>query len=174
MSPATPIPSGTLSQNATTPNNLMIGKTVEEFCGKYGSKGDDDNHCAHYVSHVLGLRIPGAALCSNVGDNTWGYENRRNGYCVRVNQIFNSCSNRMFWPEETPTGKCFWVATIPGNILTRDPLTIGTHRRKHIGIYMDGQVYQYSNTIDKVAVKSVAQLQHLYGPKTVMLKCDLP
>jgi len=40
-----------------------IGNKVEDFCGSFGTTGDEHNHCAHFVSHVLGFRI--GQLCSS-------------------------------------------------------------------------------------------------------------
>src|SRR5258707_1202361 len=84
----------------------LLGQTVETYCGKYGSVGDDINHCAHFVSHVLGLRLPNAALCSNVGGTRYPFEERAKGFCIRVNQVFNSCKNRAFWDGEAESGVC--------------------------------------------------------------------
>ncbi len=174
-----PIPSEDIGTNAASQLNLepYIGKSVVDFCGKYGSVGDSENHCAHFVSHVLQLRIPGAALCSNVGgeESSWSYVERRNGYCVRVNQVFNSCKNRARWNDNSiPRVPFFVVATVPANIESEDPLTIGTMSRKHIGIYVGGMIYNYGNASDAVRKVSVATFKHHYGATTVLLKADLP
>ena len=175
-SPA-PIPSENLSVLAAKTINLdtYLGKSVESFCGKYGKVGDSQNHCAHFVSHVLKLRIPGAALCSNVGDSSYSYAERRMGFCVRVNQVFNSCKNRARWDDKKlPTEVCFIVATLESNVETKDPLTIGSMSRKHIGFYSGGWVYNYGNTADKVRKTSLADFKRHYGANTILLKADLP
>jgi hypothetical protein len=55
-----PIPTDNQSQLAAKSINLdgYPGQAGVDFCGKYGS----ENHGAHFVSHVLQLRSPGAAL----------------------------------------------------------------------------------------------------------------
>ena len=170
------IPPQNLAANTAQSTNLddYLGKTIEEVCGKYGTVNDDVNHCAHFVSHVLALRLPGAALCSNVGGSTYTYEERNDGYCVRVNQVFNSCNNRRKWSDDTAGTKCFIVATIPANIESQDPLTIGQMSRKHIGIYSTGFVYHYSNTQDKVVKVTTKEFSSHYGKDTVLLGADLP
>jgi hypothetical protein len=172
-----PIPATNLSAIAAQSTNLdvYLGQSVTDFCGKYGRVGDSENHCAHFVSHVLGLRIPGAALCSNVGGSLYAYEERRNGFCLRVNQVFNSCTNRARWDDgDLPASVCFVVATLEANIESENPLTIGTMSRKHIGFYVGGQVYNYGNTHDKVRKTPLADFKRHYGGNTILLKCDLP
>lgn len=172
-----PIPTDNLSIIAAKSINLdgYLGQSVVDFCGKYGSVADSQNHCAHFVSHVLQLRIPGAALCSNVGGSSYSYEDRRKGFCVRVNQIFNSCSNRARWDDRhLPAGVCFVVATVESNIESENPLRIGEMRKKHIGFYSGGQVYNYGNTNDAVRKTPLADFKRHYGAKTVLLKSDLP
>jgi hypothetical protein len=172
-----PIPTDNQSAVAAKSVNLdtYLGQSLVDFCGKYGSVGDNQNHCAHFVSHVLQLRIPGAALCSNVGGSSYTYAERRNGFCIRVNQIFNSCSNRARWDDKSvPSGVCFVVATLEANIESEDPLTIGEMKKKHIGFYTAGHVYNYGNTNDKVRKTPLADFKRHYGAKTILLKADLP
>lgn len=159
----------------------QLDRTVKDWCGKYGTVGDGINHCAHFVSHLLQLRIPGAALCSNVGGSKYTYEERRAGYCVRVNQIFNSCSNTSRWDDkDLPKEACFIVATIESNIEKQDPkkknepVKIGDNSRKHIGIYLGGTIFHYSNKKDKVIKQSVAEFSNHYGKSTVLLRASLP
>ena len=170
------IPSTNLTANTAQQGNVetYLGQTVEQYCGKYGTVGDSHNHCAHFVSHVLGTRISGAALCSNVDDTKYAYEDRRAGFCVRVNEVFNSCANRAYWSEEPAGSKCLIVLTVKGNVTGTNPLTIGTMANKHIGIYTGGSVYHYSNTRDQVVKQTVAELKNHYGKDTIVLRADLP
>jgi hypothetical protein len=176
-----PIPSATVANSLNL--DSYLGKTVDDICGKYGGVGDTINHCAHFVSHVLKLRIPGAALCSNVGDdddvvnpNKWKYAERHDGFCVRVNQVFNSCNNRMRYDFQTANGTFLIVATLEGNIEKGSPLTIGSSSKKHIGFLVGTQVYHYSNLAanDKVIKQPTSEFKNHYGSNTILLRCDLP
>lgn len=174
-----PIPAETVAAVAASSLNLdgCLGKTVDDFCGKYGKVGDGINHCAHFVSHVLELRIPNAGLCSNVGSNEeskWEYKDRMKGFCVRVNQVFNSCNNRAYWDGKSAPATCLIVATIQANIESKTPLTIGSMTTKHIGFLVGDQVYHYSNTQDKVIKMPASEFKNHYGAKTILLRCDLP
>jgi hypothetical protein len=170
------LPSEKVSANRATLGNLesMLEQSVETFCGKYGSLRDDFNHCAHFVSHVIGLRIPGAALCSNVAGSKYTFKERREGYCIRVNQVFNSCSNRAYWDDGASEGTCLVVATVAANIESKSPLTIGEMSRKHIGFHIAGVAYHYSNTRDKVVKQTIAEFKRHYGNDTILLRADLP
>lgn len=155
--------------------NGWVGKTIEDICHRYGKTGDTINHCAHFVSHVLQLRIPGAALCSNVNtdDKRFVYAERAQGYCVRVDEVFNSCNNRALYLEKEG-GSFLMVATYASNITSKDPLTIGNAKTKHIGIVDSGYVYHFSNGQDKVVQQTVGEFAKHYGQKTILLRCDMP
>jgi hypothetical protein len=154
-----------------------IGQSVETFCGKYGKKGDSLNHCAHFVSHALSLRIVGSKLCSNVAGSTYNYQERSQGYCIAVDQIFNNCINRCIFDIKTiPNGPCFIVATTNDNLSSDAPpkLIVRTAAR-HIGIFCGNNVYHYSNSRDMVVKVSLQEFRNHYGAKkTILLKCDLP
>ena len=169
-----PIPSvvGGAVVNAAMLDGL-VGKELDAICGKYGSKGDTFNHCAHFVSHVLQLRIPGAVLCSNAEESKWTYAQRREGFCIRVNEVFNSLKNRAIYVEAEP-GSFLMVATTKGNITSKKPLTIGTSSVKHIGFASDGNVYHYSNLQDKVVKVLIAEFAKHYGGETILMRADLP
>jgi hypothetical protein len=171
-----PIPSGTQAVLAvgTTTLEPLLGQTVTEFCGKYGKVADSFNHCAHFVSHVLTLRVHAAALCSNVDGSTYPYEDRRNGFCIRVNQVFNATKNRRRWTSDDKPGKCLIVATIKDNIFQTDPVTIGDQSKKHIGFFVNGTIYHYSNTKDRVIKQSLGDFKNHFGAATVLLMADLP
>ena len=176
-----PIPAAKLSDNLNSETlAAYLGKSVEDFCGKYGKVGDGmhhRNHCAHFVSHALSLRIPGAALCSNVAGTSYPYAERMLGYCIRVDQVFNSCENRSLTTAEAAmrADKCILVTTIGGNVEDKAAVKIGTNPRKHIGVLMNGRVYNYSNAKSKVVTLSVVEFSRIYGSKaTVLLKADLP
>lgn len=154
--------------------DALLGQTVDDFCQKFGSIADEHNHCAHFVSHVLQLRIPGAALCTNIVVTKETYKDRKTGFCIRVNQVFNSCSGRAYFANDTQPTTRFIVATIKGNIESKNPLKIGSHRMKHIGFLTDSDVYHYSNTNDEVVKQDVAMFRHHYGAGTVLLVCNLP
>jgi hypothetical protein len=150
-----------------------IDKNIHAICGKYGD-APHTNNCAHFVGHALGYRLPGAALCSNCAGTTYIYAERNAGFCIRVDQVFNSLRNRSAWPENFPATQCICVATTKENITDKRDYKIGDNPTKHIGILDRGLIYNYSNTHKKVVKIPVAAFKIHYGPQTVLLKADLP
>jgi hypothetical protein len=141
------------------------GKSVEEFCTKFGKVGDKDNHCAHFVSHLLQLdrtAVSGAVLCTY---NTRLGKNDKPGYCIRVNEIYNHCQ-KLEAPDESG---CIAYITLKTNI-HRDGKMFD-NPTKHIGIYLAGVYWHYGNTLDKVRTyDSHAQWQNHYPDQKTVVK----
>lgn len=150
----------------------FVGKKIEDICSIFGATGDEHNHCAHFVSHVLGFRI--GQLC-----NTMKYETKDDlysGRTIRVNDLFNNCPERGYWSGK-PEGLdcCLIFAVLQSQVTDTDGvLTIGTHPKKHVGIYLKGSAYNYGNTKDKVRMDGVAHFENLYGTGTVALYGKFP
>ena len=113
-----------------------VGKGVSDFCDNDFSS-PLQNHCAHFVSHVLGLTF---GLCC--GSMT----SRRTsaGTSLRVNEIFNVLAHRGQWAEAPATtdGLLVFVTSavnVRNNIMANVP-------RKHVGIVFSGAVYNFGNT----------------------------
>jgi len=157
----------------STTLDTFVGKPIKDICGKYDN-ASEKNNCAHFVGHALEFRLSGAALCSNVAGSLYGYADRARGFCIRVDQIYNSLSNRGLWPAVQPISPCIAVATIQSNLTDSGSCLIGDNPRKHIGVFTAGLIYNYSNTQKKVIKSSIAHFKHLYGQHTILLKADLP
>lgn len=152
--------------------DAYIGNRVEDFCTMFGKTGDEDNHCAHFVSHVLGFRL--GELC-----NRMKFETRKdieNGRTIRVNDLFNNCPERGYWHEKPQDLQCCLIfSTIKGNVvLGSEPLNIGTNKRKHVGIFLKGVAYNYGNTKDRVRADGESLFKILYGTNTVALYGTFP
>jgi hypothetical protein len=150
-----------------------VGKNIHAICGKYGD-APGTNNCAHFIGHVLGYRLPGAALCSNCEGTKYTYAERHAGFCIRVDQIYNSLRNRSMWPAVLPNTQCMVVAMLASNIKDKKSYTIGDQPDKHIGIFDHGLVYNYSNSQKHAVRVPIAKFKHHYGVHTILLKADLP
>ena len=149
-----------------------VGNKVEDFCENFGTTGDEHNHCAHFVSHVLGFRI--GQLC-----NGMKFETRKDvdaGRTIRVNDLFNNCPKRGYWKDRPLDLDCCLIFAVLKSEIKNEKglLSIGTHPRKHVGIYFKGKTYNYGNTKDKVRVDGVAHFENLYGKGTVALYATFP
>ena len=151
-----------------TPEALdkYIGKAITELCPlKFGTIGDEHNHCAHFVGHALTLNHD-----ANVGTTcaamVWAGRKRKDeGACIRVNEVFNRCDD-LDGPDEKG---CLAYITIPSNVKEENGVWVmGSHKRKHIGIYLAGCVWHYGNTKDKVKKQPLAEFEKHYSGKTVV------
>ena len=124
-----------------------LGKGISEFCTSSLAKKNGENHCAHFVSHVLGYAISGSATCKNL---TWDDKKDETvvAASVRVNDIFNKCATKGVWSDKPPTySSCLMFVTLSTNIKNKK---MSSHPRKHIGILHGGRIWNYSNTYNKV------------------------
>ena len=150
----------------------FVGKKIEDICNIFGETGDEHNHCAHFVSHVLGFRI--GQLCSSMKFET--RKNFESGRTMRVNDLFNNCPVRGYWNDKPNDLDCCLIfAALKTEIKNENgTLVIGTHPKKHVGIYFKGCAYNYGNTKDKVRVDGASHFQNLYGKGTVALYATFP
>ncbi len=124
----------------------FVGKDVKDICGN----GFDDsslNHCAHFVSHAMGL-----TFSFNCAQMTGGHQAPAN---IRVHEVFAQCPRVGTWNKADPNQMQLIFVTRKDvvNVATK---TMQNIPQKHIGVYSNGYVYNYSNTNDKVVKQTVA------------------
>lgn len=126
-----------------------LGKKISDLCPFSIGKNSSQNHCAHYVSHVMGYELPGAT-CKNF---TWADKQKPDkGATIRVDDIFKKCSETgLLASKPAALTECLVFVTLASNVTkTGGKLTMGNNPRKHIGILTQGNVWNYSNTNNKV------------------------
>jgi hypothetical protein len=115
------------------------GKSISDFC-QNDFIHSADNHCAHFVCHFLQLDIGYTCRVHRNG--------RKPGACLRVQELFAACPEVGPWGSQ-PAGSCLVFVTdqtnvdLAGHAMRNVP-------KKHVGIYSEGLIYNYSNTADKV------------------------
>jgi len=87
--------------------NTYVGKKISEICVyHYHGNGPNDNHCAHFVSHVLGLgnRAGDGETCANLTVPDKGLLTKESitGSFIRVDELFKLCSMSTVFPAATP------------------------------------------------------------------------
>ena len=133
-----------------------LNKTIADFC-RNNFTGTGENHCAHFVCHVLEL------------DSGYDCKTHKNGShqgsCLRVQELFPECPQVGNW-NNAPQGMKIVFVTDKANV----DLTAHTMRnvpKKHVGIFSDGNVYHYSNSQDTVIRQTptdfLARFQAFYG-----------
>ena len=149
--------------------DTFVGESIEDICPlHFGTKGDVQNHCAHFVGHVLKLNGSVAHGLTCAGMVSGGNKHTAAGAIIRVNDIYNICADLT---EPNALG-CLAYYTMPGNI-GKDGM-MGTMPKKHVGLCCHGFVYNYGNANDKVRKNKVGDLKALYGPSTITRYTALP
>jgi len=141
--------------------NACLGKDIKDICDK-GYTDPKINHCAHFVSHVLDLKV--GLVCGSMK-----YATRGEGTSLRVNEIYNACSSTGAWSNRPISNThCLIFATLPSNIKNGE---MQNHPRKHIGVYINGTAWHYSNRGDKVVTDSaesfLIKFRGVYGKDTL-------
>ena len=132
-----------------------LGKTISDICS-LGYTDPSDNHCAHFVSHVLDYDF--LFTCRNMVGGTGAAGN------IRVHEVFSQCSAVGVWPNyPTPL---VWVLVFITNAANVDlpNKTMLNVPKKHVGIYWieSDMVYHYSNRKKQVVKQSSADFSHHY------------
>ena len=136
--------------------NTILGNHISTLCPH--SIGDDDNanHCAHFVSHIMGYDV-GTANCNNY---TWADKQLEStGVSIRVDDIFNNSVINGYWSDKPRSlTECLVFVTIDSNITqTSNTYRMGQNSRKHIGIFTNGHIYHYGNTNDEIVCDTPSQ-----------------
>ena len=145
-----------------TVNELVSyeGKHIKEICSA-GFVGDEKNHCAHFVSHVLGFDF-GLTCRALTGKGA----NKAN---VRVQEIFAKCPEVGRWEggvDVSAQGLMFVTDDTNVNLTAKVMKNVP---KKHIGIYVGGDVWHYSNSQDKVVKQAVSQFGKHYSGSNITL-----
>lgn len=127
-----------------------LGKKIDQICPFSLGKDDSKNHCAHFVSHVMEYEFADTT-CKNLTDADKQVAGK--GAVIRVDNIFNVAAEVGPWTDRPLSLRsCLIFATISGNMRKcGHVLSMDKHPKKHIGIFLDGLVWHYSNTRDGVA-----------------------
>jgi hypothetical protein len=123
----------------------FLGKPIDDICGN-GFDAHNLNHCAHFVSHVLHLAF--GMTCKELTNGSQAAAN------VRVQEIFPECPEVGNWPPPAGSGPVLIFVTKAANVDLANK-TMRNVPKKHIGIFENGQVFNYSNTQEKVVSQTV-------------------
>lgn len=146
----------------------FLGETISDICSN-GFHKKEDNHCAHFVSHILGFRFGYRCI-----DMT-GQGSKDDSANIKVHQVFSKCPGVDTWTNKPP-GLTFCLAfiTSSSNVNLKKRKMIN-HPKKHIGIFHNGMIYHYSNSKDKVVKQTpVAFSKHYTGSKITVYYGAIP
>lgn len=135
-----------------------LNKHISSLCPHSIAKDNTKNHCAHYVSHIMGYEFPGIT-CKN---QTWDDKHSiPKGGVIRVDDLF-SRSAETGPLSEKPSSLLEYLlfVTISSNIRKSGcSYIMGNNPKKHVGIVTKSKVWNYSNTNNKVVADTLAGFQ---------------
>jgi hypothetical protein len=117
-----------------------VGKSISDLCSN-GFSSPAQNHCAHFVSHAIGIKL--GMLCGDMA-----FKTRKTGASIRCDELYNRLALRGKW-EDRPTmsdGILIFVLSaknVVSGVMSPVP-------QKHVGIYYGGAVFNFSNSQKKV------------------------
>jgi hypothetical protein len=146
----------------------LLGKHIREIC-PLGYAADTDNHCAHFVSHVLGFQFDTTCRTMVTGTGT--------SASIRVQDVFSHCLQVGNWnglPTPLYWGLVFITNANNVNINSKQMVNIP---RKHVGIFFGGlrSIYHYSNSRHQVVTQTPAEFSNHYpAPDNAMFWGSAP
>jgi hypothetical protein len=143
-----------------------LGKAIGAIC-QNGYNSNHDNHCAHFVSHVLGYKF--GTTCQLMGTGNGPAAN------LRVQEVFPKCPAAGVWSLRPATlSPCLVFITRASNVNLATKVMANVPR-KHIGIYLNGFIWHYSNRLHKVIKETPSQFKlHYAPPDNAMFYGSLP
>jgi len=125
--------------------NARLGQSISLICPN-GYSSRHDNHCAHFVSHMLGFSF-GATCRMMAGGASPGAN-------IRVHELFARCPQVGTWSTRPAAVTEYLVfITLASNVNLKTG-TMANVPKKHVGIHVGGLVWHYSNSQGKVVVVS--------------------
>jgi hypothetical protein len=132
-----------------------LGREITALC-PHGYHDKAFNHCAHFVCHVTSLAI--GYTCRQQSNKAVA---GKPGACIRVHDLFASCPKVGLFAD-APAGGVFVFVTSPKavNLAAKTMVNVP---KKHVGIALQGKIWHYSNSKDKVVTASAAEFRQHYS-----------
>lgn len=145
-----------------------LNNHIKKICSN-GFHKNGDNHCAHFVSHVLGFRFGYKCI------NMTGKGEQSGAASIRVHEVFAKCPQVGKW-EEKPNNIDFCLAFVTGAAnVNLQAKTMQNIPKKHIGIHHNGMIYHYSNSRNKVVSQTPeAFSKHYHGNDIAVFYGTMP
>jgi hypothetical protein len=145
------------------------GKSINDICTT-GFASTFQNHCAHFVSHAYEIKL--GMLC---GDMT--FKTRKTGASIRCDELYNRLMLKGKWEEKPDHSNGLLIFVISAqHIVNGMMLNIP---QKHVGIYFNEKVYNFSNSRHKVVADVSVEVfhnkfKHAYAGSDISLFYGVP
>ena len=143
-----------------------LGKSIGQICA-IGFDDPNDNHCAHFVSHVLGFHF--GYTCANVKNGSG------HAASIRVQEVFGKCPLVAKWDDKPVVlVQCLVFITGAGDVHLSTH-TMDNVPKKHVGILSDGLIWHYSNSQHLVVQQTPEQFKkHYPAPHNSLFYGQIP
>ena len=145
-----------------------VNQNISRICG-CSFHDNNLNHCAHFVCHVTELNF--GYTCFAIT----GAGSHATSANVRVHEVFARCRRVGRWadkPADLVNGFIFVTKASNVNIATR---TMDNVPRKHIGIFIGQDVWQYKNAVQHVVKQTPTVFsQHYSGSGYAIFYGEFP
>jgi hypothetical protein len=144
----------------------LLGREITQICS-IGYADRADNHCAHFVSHVLGYQF--GFTCRGMVDGAG------TPATIRVHELFSHCPVVGTWDSKPPTADPCLVFITKASNVNLQTKTMTNVPRKHVGIFVNGSIWHYSNTRDRVVKQTPEEFsRHYKAPDNAMFFGTMP
>lgn len=127
-----------------------VGKPISDICSN-GFSASSQNHCAHFVSHALGIKL--GMLC---GDMT--YATRKTGASIRCDELYNRLALRGKWEDRPAMADGLLIFVLSAANIVNGQMSAVP--QKHVGIHYGGVVFNFSNSQHKVVADATVDAFH--------------
>jgi hypothetical protein len=146
--------------------NAWLGKSIGGICGN-SYANPNDNHCAHFVSHAMKYEF--GYNCKVAGSG------KAPGANIRVQELFARCPAVGAWTGRPASlNPCLVFVTSAHNVHLGTKI-MNNVPQKHIGIFLNGTIWHYSNAHHKVVTQLPEEFVHHYhGPDIALFYGQFP
>jgi hypothetical protein len=139
-----------------------LGMHIRDICLNHFD-GDSHNHCAHFVGHVL--RISHGKTCHRMVHRS---HHVIAGASILVSDLFDISPDVHELLECPTTGEGLIFVSAPGNFrqIGSNSFRIRTIPKRHVGIYIGGTTWHYSNSRNKVVSQTTSSFMLHYPRQT--------
>jgi len=136
--------------------DAYVNQHISQVCG-CSFHNNNDNHCAHFVCHVTELNF--GLTCFGMS----GAGSQATSANIRVQEVFPRCRRVGAWadkPADLRNGFIFVTKTSNVNLVNK---TIANVPKKHIGIFIEEDVWQYKNAVRHVVKQTPTVFSQHYS-----------
>ena len=143
-----------------------LGNPISKLCTN-GYTDPNDNHSAHFVSHMLDYQFGTTCKTMSGGPNP--------GANIRVQELFAHCNGVGAWSARpSALVQCLVFVTDSGNVHLK-LRKMDNVPKKHVGIFLNGTIWHYSNSKSQVVKVTPKEFSHHYpGPGIALFYGVLP